>query len=156
MIANSQNFDWRRTIRENLKHYNHDLNKLIIQQPFFNARVQRHLPWTVVRVDQSGSMMNSVMYSAVCASILASLPAVKVHLVLFDTNIVDLSHMAHDPVEVLLTVQLGGGTDIAKAVNYCERFVTQPNPNHFTLISDFEEGGLPHLLNAISPCKASR
>ena len=152
LIANSQNFDWRRTIRENLKHYNHGLNKLIIQQPFFNARVQRHLPWTVVLcVDQSGSMMNSVMYSAICASILASLPAVKVHLVLFDTNIVDLSHMAHDPVEVLLTVQLGGGTDIAKAVNYCERFVTQPNRTIFTLISDFEEGGsVAHLLNAIS------
>ena len=91
------------------------------------------------------------MYSAICASILASLPAVKVHLVLFDTNIVDLSHMAHDPVEVLLTVQLGGGTDIAKAVNYCERFVTQPNRTIFTLISDFEEGGsVAHLLNAIS------
>lgn len=152
LIASSQNFDWRRTIRENLKHYNADLNKLIIQQPFFNARVQRHLPWTVVLcVDQSGSMMNSVMYSAICASILASLPAVKVHLVLFDTNIVDLSHMAHDPVEVLLTVQLGGGTDIAKAVNYCERFITQPNRTIFTLISDFEEGGsVAHLLNAIS------
>ena len=97
------------------------------------------------------SMMNSVMYSVICAIILASLPAVKVHLVLFDTNIVDLSHMAHDPVEVLLTVQLGGGTDIAKAVNYCERFVTQPNRTIFTLISDFEEGGsVAHLLNAIS------
>ena len=67
-IASSQNFDWRRTIQQNLKHYHTGLNKLIIQQPFFNARVQRHLPWTVVLcVDQSGSMMSSVMYSAICA-----------------------------------------------------------------------------------------
>lgn len=109
LVANSQNFDWRRTIQANLKHYNVDLQKLVIQQPFFNARVQRHLPWTVILcVDQSASMLSSVMYSAVCASILASLPAVKVHLVLFDTNVVDVSHLASDPVEVLLTAQLGG------------------------------------------------
>lgn len=152
LVANSQNFDWRRTIQANLKHYNVDLQKLVIQQPFFNARVQRHLPWTVILcVDQSASMLSSVMYSAVCASILASLPAVKVHLVLFDTNVVDVSHLASDPVEVLLTAQLGGGTDIAKAVNYCERLVTQPNRTIFTLISDFEEGGsVAHLLGGIS------
>ncbi|AYA02161.1 VWA domain-containing protein [Acinetobacter sp. WCHAc010034] len=152
VIVNSQNFDWRRTIQQNLKHYHTGLNKLIIQQPFFNARVQRHLPWTVVLcVDQSGSMMSSVMYSAICASILASLPAVKVHLVLFDTHIADLSHLAHDPVEVLLTAQLGGGTDIAKAVAYCEKYITQPSRTIFTLISDFEEGGsVAHLLNAVS------
>ena len=152
VIANSQNFDWRRTIQQNLKHYHTGLNKLIIQQPFFNARVQRHLPWTVVLcVDQSGSMMSSVMYSAICASILASLPAVKVHLVLFDTHIADLSHLAHDPVEVLLTAQLGGGTDIAKAVAYCEKYITQPSRTIFALISDFEEGGsVAHLLNAVS------
>ena len=152
LVANSQNFDWRRTIQANLKHYNADLQKLVIQQPFFNARVQRHLPWTVILcVDQSASMLSSVMYSAVCASILASLPAVKVHLVLFDTNVVDVSHLASNPVEVLLTAQLGGGTDIAKAVNYCERLVTQPNRTIFTLISDFEEGGsVAHLLGGIS------
>lgn len=151
MIANSQNFDWRKTIAHNLKHYQPELGKLVIQQPIFNARVQRNLPWTVVLcIDQSGSMLGSVMYSAVCASILASLPAVKVHLLLFDTSIVDLSHLAHDPVEVLLTVQLGGGTNIAKAVQYASTLITEPHRTIFALISDFEEGGsVSHLLNAV-------
>lgn len=151
-IANSQNFDWRRTIATNLKHYNPELGKLIINEPVFNARVQRHLPWTVVLcVDQSASMLSSVMYSAICASILASLPAVTVKLLVFDTNVVDLSHMAHDPVEVLLTVQLGGGTNIAKAVQYAETLITEPRRTVFALISDFEEGGsVPHLLSAVA------
>lgn len=151
-IANSQNFDWKRTIMANLKNYNHDLGKIIIREPIFNARVQRHLPWTVVLcVDQSASMLSSVMYSAVCASILASLPAVTVKLLVFDTNVVDLSHMADDPVEVLLTVQLGGGTNIAKAVQYAESIITEPKRTVFALISDFEEGGsVPHLLSSVA------
>lgn len=158
MLASHQNFDWRATIRDNLKHYNPQLGKLVIQQPRFNSRVQRHLPWTVILcVDQSGSMLDSVMYSAVCASILASLPTVKVELVVFDTNVVNLSHMAHDPVEVLLTVQLGGGTDIAKAVQYCEQRIDNPGRSVFVLISDFEEGGsVPHLLHAVSRLHANR
>lgn len=151
-IANSQNFDWRRTIATNLKHYNQDLNKIIIREPVFNARVQRHLPWTVVLcVDQSASMLSSVMYSAICASILTSLPAVTVKLLVFDTNVVDLSYMAHDSVEVLLTVQLGGGTNIAKAVQYAETLITEPTRTIFALISDFEEGGsVPHLLSSVA------
>lgn len=77
-------------------------------------------------IDQSGSMMDSIMYAAVCASILAALPSVETHLVIFDTQVVDLSHLAHDPVEVLLTVQLGGGTYIGQAMRYC----AQKSNNH--------------------------
>ncbi|KAA8734320.1 VWA domain-containing protein [Acinetobacter qingfengensis] len=141
-IKQSQNFDWRRTIALNLKHYQPSLQQLIIQQPVFNARVQQHLPWEIVLcVDQSGSMMDSVMYAAICASILAALPAVTTHLVLFDTQVVDLTHLAHDPVEILLTIQLGGGTNIAQAMHYCAQKITQPQRSIFILISDFEEGG---------------
>lgn len=141
-LKQAQNFDWRRTIAQNLKYYQPDLGKIIIQQPHFNARVQNHLPWEIVLcVDQSGSMMDSVMYAAVCASILAALPAVTTHLVLFDTQIVDLSHMAHDPVEVLLTIQLGGGTNIGHALQYCAQKIQQPHRSIVVLISDFEEGG---------------
>lgn len=148
-IKQAQNFDWRRTIRENLKHYQPDLQKLIIQTPYFNARVQKHLPWEIVLcVDQSGSMMDSIMYAAICASILAALPAVNVSLVLFDTQVVDLSHMAHDPVEILLTIQLGGGTHIAQALQYCATKIKQPRRSILVLISDFEEGGsVQNMLN---------
>ena len=150
-VANSQNFDWRATIAANLKHYDTQNRRLVIETPYFNSRMQQHMPWDVILcVDQSGSMSNSIMYAAVCASILASLPAVNVSLVIFDTQVVDLSHLAHDPVEVLMTVQLGGGTDIASAMNYCNTLVRNPKKTVISLISDFEEGGsLSRLLDCV-------
>lgn len=144
LIKSAQNFDWRATIAANLKNYDRDRRQLVIEHPRFNARVKRNLPWDVVLcVDQSGSMLDSVLYSAVIAGIMSSLPTVRVKLVVFDTSVVDLTHLAHDPVEVLLTVQLGGGTDIGRAVQYCESLVTNPQRTVLALISDFEEGAAP-------------
>ena len=149
-VASSQNFDWRATIAANLKHFDREKNRLVIETPHFNSRMQRHMPWDVILcVDQSASMSSSVMYAAVCASILAALPAVRVSLFVFDTQVVDLSHLAHDPVDVLMTVQLGGGTNIAKAMQYCEQQVQNPKRTIVTLISDFEEGGA---LNRLLSC----
>lgn len=143
-VASAQNFDWRATIQANLRHYDVASKRLVIERPRFNARVKRNLPWDVILcVDQSGSMLDSVMYSAIVAGILSSLPAVNVRLVVFDTNVVDLTHMAGDPVQVLLTVQLGGGTDIGRAMQYCESLVKVPHRTVLALISDFEEGALP-------------
>jgi Mg-chelatase subunit ChlD len=149
LLKSSQNFDARATIRANLRHYDVGSRRLVIERPQFNARVKRHLPWDIILcVDQSGSMSDSVIYSAVIAGIMSSLPAVRVKLVVFDTSIVDLSHLAHDPVEVLLTVQLGGGTDIGSAVRYCEKLVGNPQRTVLALISDFEEGAAPAALLA--------
>ncbi|WP_312437935.1 VWA domain-containing protein [Janthinobacterium sp.] len=143
-MKSAQNFDWRATIAANLKHFDVASQRMVIARPIFNARVKRSLPWDVILcVDQSGSMMDSVIYAAVVAGILSSLPAVNVRLVVFDTSVVDLTHLASDPVEVLLTVQLGGGTNIGRAVQYCEQLVTTPQRTIFALISDFEEGAPP-------------
>lgn len=143
-VNSAQNFDWRATIAANLKHYDQASGRLVIARPYFNARVKRSLPWDVILcVDQSGSMMDSVIYAAVVAGILSSLPGVNVRLVVFDTSVVDLSHLASDPVEVLLTVQLGGGTNIGRAVQYCEQLVSNPQRTVLALISDFEEGAPP-------------
>ncbi|UTY58951.1 VWA domain-containing protein [Massilia sp. erpn] len=157
-MPSAQNFDWRATIQANLRHYDRNSQRLVIEQPRFNARIQRKLPWDVVLcVDQSGSMLDSVMYSAVVAGILSSLPAVQVRLVVFDTNVVDLSHMAADPVQVLLTVQLGGGTDIGRAMEYCESLVRTPQRTVVALISDFDEGALPGpLLRSVRRLAESR
>ncbi|MDR1711048.1 MAG: VWA domain-containing protein [Propionibacteriaceae bacterium] len=148
----SQNFDWRGTIRANLAHYDTESKRLLIDEARFNSRMKRHLPWDVVLlVDQSGSMAASVLYSAVCASIMAGLPGITVRLLLFDTSVVDLTHMADDPVEVLMTAQLGGGTDIAAAMGFAETLVTTPRRTVLVLISDFEEGGsIPALLASVS------
>jgi len=143
-MNSAQNFDWRATIAANLKNYDTASGRMVIARPIFNARVRRSLPWDVILcVDQSASMMDSVIYAAVVAGILSGLPGVNVRLVVFDTSVVDLTHLASDPVEVLLTVQLGGGTNIGRAVQYCEQLVVHPQRTVFALISDFEEGAPP-------------
>ncbi len=158
LLKSAQNFDARATIAANLRHYDVERRQLVIERPHFHARSKRHLPWDIVLcVDQSGSMMDSVIYSAVIAGIMSSLPSVRVKLVVFDTAVVDLTHLAHDPVEVLLTVQLGGGTDIGRAVRYCETLVNQPARSIFALISDFEEGAPPApLLAAVQRMNEAR
>lgn len=157
-MQSAQNFDWRATIAANLKHYDLASRRLLMARPVFNARVKRSLPWDVILcVDQSASMMDSVIYAAVVAGILSGLPAVNVRLVVFDTGVADLTHLAADPVEVLLTVQLGGGTNIGRAVQYCEQLVSNPQRTVFALISDFEEGAPPGpLLAALRRMAESR
>jgi Mg-chelatase subunit ChlD len=145
----ARNFDARGTVRRNLKNWDPLRKKLVVEDPLFFNRVRRHLPWEVVLcVDQSGSMADSVIHFAVMAGILAGLPAVRVRLVVFDTNIVDLSGYASDPVEVLMSVQLGGGTDIGRAVRYCEQLVSQPRRTILVLVTDFCEGADPRELVA--------
>jgi Mg-chelatase subunit ChlD len=148
----ARNFDARDTIRRNMKNWNGKLQKLIVEQPRFFSRVKRHLPWEVILcIDQSGSMTDSVIHSAVMAGILSGLPVVRVKLVVFDTSIVDLSDRASDPVEVLMSVQLGGGTNIGQAVRYCEQLVSQPRRTVMVLVTDFCEGADPRTL--IAACR---
>ncbi len=143
----AQNFDWRGTIRENLKNYQPDKGRLILHRALFHSRVQRRMPWRIILcVDQSGSMVDSVIHSAVIAGILAGLPALSVNLVVFDTSVVDLSMHVDDPVEILMGVQLGGGTNIGQALNYCERLIEQPQRTVLALISDFYEGAPPKVM----------
>ncbi|MEV8376213.1 VWA domain-containing protein [Kribbella sp. NPDC056861] len=152
------NFDALGTIRRNLKNYDPDSGKLILERVLFFERNTRRLPWDIiVCVDQSGSMAGSVIHSAVMAGILSGLPAFRVRLVLFDTNVVDLSDITDDPVEVLLSVQLGGGTDIAKAVQYCAQLVENPARTVFVLVTDFFEGGSPaELVRAVRELAEAR
>ena len=157
-LKSMQNFDWRATIRDNLKNWDANRNAIIADRLRFYGRSRRRLPWTIILcVDQSGSMLSSTIYAAVMASILTSLPSVEVKLIVFDTSIVDLSSEAHDAVEVLMSVQLGGGTDIASAMEYGERLVTQPSRTIFVLVSDFEEGGsVARMLSATKRMASAR
>ena len=141
--ASARNLDWRRTIAANLGNVDPDTGRMLVQEVRFMSRQRRqNLQWDVIiLVDQSGSMASSLLHSAVMASILASLPGLSVRLILFDTSVVDVSHLADDPVEVLMTCQLGGGTNIANAVDYAAARVTQPTRTVLALISDFGEGG---------------
>jgi Mg-chelatase subunit ChlD len=137
----AQNFDWRTTIRKNLKYYDAERGAIVLQEPLFYSRLRRRLPWSVILcVDQSGSMARSVIHSAVMAGILSGLPLINVKLVVFDTAVVDLSEYVDDPVEALMNVQLGGGTDIGQAMTYCEGQIENPHRTVLVLVSDFCEG----------------
>ena len=138
----AKNLDVRRTIRDNLKNYDPKTKRIVLDRLHFFSRIQRHTPWhIIVCVDCSGSMVDSVIYSAVMAGIFKGLPSMKVSLVAFDTAVVDLTDRVDDPAELLMSVQLGGGTDIAGAVGYCQTLVENPNKTMLVLVTDFYEGG---------------
>jgi Mg-chelatase subunit ChlD len=144
-------FDWRRTIRTNLKNWDSDRQMIVAERLKFAARGRRRLPWSIILcVDQSGSMLTSVIYAAVMAAILTALPSVSVKLVMFDTSVVDLTDRSSDPLDVMMSVQLGGGTDIGQALDYCETLVRQPTRTILVLVSDLCEGGAPgRMISAI-------
>ncbi|MGC4242374.1 MAG: VWA domain-containing protein [Herbaspirillum sp.] len=157
-MAMAQNFDAPGTLRANLKHYDAQRQRLVVESLKFFERNNRRLPWDIILcVDQSGSMVDSVIHSAVMAGIFAALPAFRVKLVLFDTSVVDLSEHADDPVETLMRVQLGGGTDIAQAVRYCGQLVENPHRTVLVLVTDFCEGAPPgELVRAVKQLAEAR
>ena len=141
-LPSARNLDIKKTIMQNLKHYDKEKDRLILEKVYFFARVRQQMTWNVViAVDESGSMLDSVIHSAVMAGIFSSLPMLLTKLVIFDTNVVDLSDHVEDAVETLMSVQLGGGTDIGKAMRYCENLVTIPERTIFVLVTDLYEGG---------------
>ena len=134
--------DFTSTIRRNLKHYNPSLGTIVPEKVYFYDRSSRINRWNVILdIDQSGSMGQSVMYSSVMACILASITAIKTHVVAFDTQIMDLTHLCQDPVDLLFGFQMGGGTDIAKSIAYCQNLVEEPGKTLLFLVSDLMEGG---------------
>lgn len=133
--------DWNRTIRANLKNYQHEYKTIIPVTKYGFGRKRSSLKDIILCVDQSGSMATSVVYSSIFAAVLASMPALSTRLVVFDTAVVDLSEKLVDPVEVIFGTQLGGGTDINRALSYCQGLVRNPNDTILILISDLYEGG---------------
>jgi Mg-chelatase subunit ChlD len=133
--------DWHRTIRANLKHYQPSYRTIIPETRIGYGRKRSALRDIILCVDQSGSMGTSVVYSGIFGAVLASLPAVHTRMVVFDTEVVDLTEELHDPVELLFGVQLGGGTDISRALGYCQSLVRRPQETILVLISDLYEGG---------------
>lgn len=144
----ANDFDFRNTIRANLRHYRPEEQRLYVEHAHFHSRTRRQLDqWQVILVvDQSGSMTGSVIHSAVTAACLWGLPGVRTHLIAFDTSVVDLTADVDDPVELLMKVQLGGGTDVAQAMAYAAQLVDQPRRAIVALITDFYEGGDPYRL----------
>ncbi|MEZ6112255.1 MAG: VWA domain-containing protein [Pirellulaceae bacterium] len=138
--------DWHRTIRKNLSTYQPERGTIIAEKLVGYGRKRSSLRDIVLCIDQSGSMATSIVYSSIFGAVLASLRAVSTKLVVFDTEVVDLTEHLHDPVDVLFGTQLGGGTDINRAVGYCQNLITRPSQTIFVLISDLIEGGVEQQL----------
>lgn len=145
--GSSAQFAAQATLRRNLHHVDPQTRRLVVQQPRFHVKHRRQLePWQLfLLVDQSGSMLGSVIHAAVTAACLWALPGLKTHLFAFDTEVVDLTEHVGDPVELLMQVQLGGGTHIATAVDCAAARIEVPRRAIVVLISDFYEG-LPEQL----------
>ncbi len=137
-----RNFDFKRTVERNLKNYSTQYGTVIPERLYFRSSIKRYNPWDIIILaDQSGSMAESVIYTSIMAAIFARLPFLSTKIAVFDTNIADLSDYTDSCTELLMKVQLGGGTDIYKALCYGEGLITRPQRTIVVLITDLYEGG---------------
>lgn len=134
--------NWDATIRKNLKHYQPEYKTIIPETRIgYGRKSKRSLKDIILCIDQSGSMGTSVVYSGIFGAVMSSIPNVKTKMVVFDTQVADLTEDLKDPVDLLFGVQLGGGTDINLALGFCTELVTKPDDTILVLITDLYEGG---------------
>jgi len=148
--------NWHKTIQKNMQHYLPEFKTVVPARLVGYGRKGQGLKEVILLLDQSGSMASSVVYASVFGAVLASLPALKTQVVVFDTEVVNLSEQLKDPVDLLFGVQLGGGTDINKALAYVETIISQPSDTIIVLISDLYEGGNnSQMLKRVASLKAA-
>ena len=132
-----KNLDIKKTIRYNLKNYDIKNKTIFTDKLFFNQNIKKYNPYNIIiLIDESGSMLDSVIYSSIMASIFANLPYLSIKLVIFDISVVDLSEHIKEPIDILFKVQLGGGTNIAQALEYAKKITVAPDKTIVLLISD--------------------
>ena len=156
-LPSASAIDFKYTISRNLKNFNKEVGSIIPERVWFYDRRAKSSKWNIILdIDQSGSMGESIIFSSIMASILASMSSVKTNIVAFDTEIMDLTDLSSDPVDLLFGFQMGGGTDIKKSIEYCQSLVTDPTHTLFFLISDLDEYGSRNgLLTKIQELKDS-
>ncbi|WP_433562523.1 vWA domain-containing protein [Nocardia sp. CA-151230] len=135
-----RNLDVDRTIWKNLPNWNPRDERLYVDRLYYRQTAKRTVPARmIVVVDQSGSMVDSMVNCTILASIFAGLPKVDVHLIAYDTRALDLTPWVHDPFEVLLRTNLGGGNDGPVAMAMAQPKITDPKNTVLVWISDFYE-----------------
>ena len=131
--------DWKKTILINLKNYQKNINAIIPEQIRGFSKRGQGINEITICVDHSASMSTSIIYSSIYAAIIASIKSLKTNFIVFDSSVVDLSDQLQDPVDLLFGTQLGGGTDITKAIGYCDQIIEQKNSSILILISDLDD-----------------
>ena len=140
-VKSARNLDFKKTIRRNLKNYDREREEIILKDIYFSSHIKKYNKKTVIiAIDESGSMLDSVIYSAVMAQIIGNLPFAEIKIIIFDTSVVDLTGYADEPAEIIMSVQLGGGTNIGKALAYCEQQITSPLQTCVIVVTDLYEG----------------
>jgi len=152
-----RNLDLDRTIWKNLTNWNAQEQRLYVDRLYYKHTARKKEPTRmIVVVDQSGSMVDAMVQCTILASIFAGLPHVDVHLLAFDTRVLDLTPWVNDPFEVLMRTQLGGGTHIHFALQQAAEKIEDPRRTAVVLITDFYEGGSDQvLLDSIVALKQS-
>ncbi|MFJ8849185.1 VWA domain-containing protein [Streptomyces sp. NPDC102437] len=135
-----RNLDLDRTIWKNLTNWSPEEERLYVDRLYYRHTARRTTPQRlIVVVDQSGSMVDSMVNCTILASIFAGLPKVDVHLIAYDTQALDLTPWVHDPFETLLRTNLGGGTDGTVAMALAQPKIAEPRNTVVVWISDFYE-----------------
>ncbi|MGW3977774.1 vWA domain-containing protein [Streptomyces mirabilis] len=135
-----RNLDLDRTIWKNLTNWSPEEERLYVDRLYYRHTARKTTPQRlIVVVDQSGSMVDSMVNCTILASIFAGLPKVDVHLIAYDTQALDLTAWVHDPFETLLRTNLGGGTDGTVAMALAQPKIAEPRNTVVVWISDFYE-----------------
>lgn len=146
-----RNLDIDRTIWKNLTNWSPEEERLYVDRLYYRHTSRRTTPQRlIVVVDQSGSMVDSMVNCTILASIFAGLPKVDVHLIAYDTQALDLTPWAHDPFETLLRTKLGGGTDGTVAMALAQPKIAEPRNTVVVWISDFYEWRTDELFESMS------
>jgi hypothetical protein len=133
-----RNLDIERTIWKNLPNWSPEDQLLYVDRLYYRHTAKRTTPARmIVVVDQSGSMVDAMVNCTILASIFSGLPKVDVHLIAYDTRALDLTPWVHDPFEVLLRTQLGGGTNGVVAMAQARPKILDPRNTAMVWISDF-------------------
>lgn len=135
-----RNLDLDRTIWKNLTNWSPEEERLYVDRLYYRHTARRTTPQRlIVVVDQSGSMVDSMVNCTILASIFAGLPKVDVHLIAYDTRAIDLTPWVNDPFETLLRTDLGGGNDGPVAMAMARPKISEPRNTVMVWISDFYE-----------------
>ncbi|GAA2423425.1 vWA domain-containing protein [Streptomyces glaucus] len=146
-----RNLDLDRTIWKNLTNWDPEEERLYVDRLYYRHTSRRTTPQRlIVVVDQSGSMVDSMVNCTILASIFAGLPKVDVHLIAYDTQALDLTPWAHDPFETLLRTKLGGGTDGTVAMALAQPKIAEPRNTVVVWISDFYEWRTQELFESMA------
>ncbi|ALG12132.1 VWA domain-containing protein [Kibdelosporangium phytohabitans] len=135
-----RNLDLDRTIWKNLTNWSPEEERLYVDRLHYRHTARKTSPQRLIAVvDQSGSMVDSMVNCTILASIFAGLPKVDVHLIAYDTQALDLTPWVSDPFETLLRTNLGGGTDGTVAMALAQPKIAEPRNTVVVWISDFYE-----------------